>query len=674
MMLPRVLFVTGKGGTGKSTVAAAIALALSRRRPTTLADLDRRLSAAAALGAIPNDSTVVKVTESLEVISLTPRAELEAFIERIVPIRAISRRMLRSRTFGYVTAALPGLEAFLLLERLRIMAGDAALEDRYLVIDAPASGSAVELLSVSSGVKGIAPAGTLNRLADSIDSFLADPTRFGAVITTTPEDLAVREAIETAATIRERLGVVTVAAIVNCVPDLLFDTSELAALSPLGGHARLAVRRNCAHERAALGRAAIRRRRSADDQSPDDVHAGHQPRRARKTCPRAGHETARPMKPNAHPKESTRRQPIDLLAKSLVICLGPGGVGKTTISAALAVRAALLGCAVDVMTVDPAPRLLDALGLEADSSEPVEVHLDGIRHGRRRKASSRARLRALRLDPKRTFDSIIARYALSDAARDTILENRIYRNLSGALAGVADYMAMEKLLELAANPDTDLIVLDTPPATEAIDFLDAPRRLLELLNSRAISLLGAPSGLFKSQLRIVDMAARAVLAAFDRVTGLNLLSDVQSFVRSFDGMYEGFSARAARAQDKLRAADTAIVIVTTAESSRIAQAREFVSALEGAGLRVSAMIVNRVLAELPDASELASAHIAPSLKKKLKRNLADYAALKTREEVSLDALRKSIPADAVLMVAPDLGREPRTISDLVEIGGSLRAA
>jgi len=252
MTLPRVLFVTGKGGTGKSTVAAALAIALSRRRPTTLADLDRRLSAAAALGALPTDSTVVKVTDSLGVIALTPRAELEAFIERIVPIRAISRRMLRSRTFGYVTAALPGLEAFLLLERLRIMAGDAGLEDRYLVVDAPASGSAVELLSVSSGVKGIAPAGTLNRLADSIDSFLADPTRFGAVITMTPEDLAVREAFETAATIRDRLDIATVAAIMNCVPDLLFDASELAAISPLDGHARLAIRRSAAHEQAAL--------------------------------------------------------------------------------------------------------------------------------------------------------------------------------------------------------------------------------------------------------------------------------------------------------------------------------------------------------------------------------------------------------------------------------------
>jgi anion-transporting ArsA/GET3 family ATPase len=378
------------------------------------------------------------------------------------------------------------------------------------------------------------------------------------------------------------------------------------------------------------------------------------------------------MKRKEHSGSSANLDALDPHRQSLVICLGPGGVGKTTISAALAVRAATLGCAVDVMTVDPAPRLLDALGLDSDSSEPVDVHLDGVRHGRRG-AHDRARLRALRLDPKRTFDSIVARYALSDAGREAILENRIYRNLSGALAGVADYMAMEKLLELAANPDTDLIVLDTPPAAEAIDFLGAPRRLLELLNSRAVTLLSAPSGIFRSQLRMVDVAARAVLAAFDRVTGLHLLADVQSFVRSFDGMYEGFSDRAARAQDKLRADDTSIVIVTTAESSRIAQAREFVEALEAAGLRISAVVVNRVLADLPDAAELAKAHVAPALKKKLKRNLADYAALKEREEVSLRALRESLPEGAVLIVAPDLGREPRTIADLAEIGRSIHA-
>jgi arsenite/tail-anchored protein-transporting ATPase len=251
MALPRVLFVTGKGGTGKSTVAAALAVALSRRRPTTLADLDQRFSAAALLGADPQSQ--VKVSHSLEVIALKARTELEAFIHRIVPVRAISRRMLKSRTFGYVTAALPGLEAFLLLERFRILAGDAALEDRYVVIDAPASGSALELLSVATGVKGIAPTGTLNRIAETVSKFLTDPTRFGVVVISSPEELAIREALETAAAIRERLGIATPAALMNLVPDSLFDTVELAALSPYGGHARLAVTRNAAREKGLIG-------------------------------------------------------------------------------------------------------------------------------------------------------------------------------------------------------------------------------------------------------------------------------------------------------------------------------------------------------------------------------------------------------------------------------------
>src|SRR5579885_1587605 len=210
MKLSRVFFITGKGGTGKSTVAAALALALSRRRPTTLADLDGRLAAADIVGAALGDSASARVSDSLEVVALSQRAELHSFIKRIVPVSAISERMLRSRTFGYVTAALPGLEAFLLLERLRIMAGEAALEDRRVVIDAPASGTAVELLAVASGVKGIAPAGTLNRLAAEVEEFLADPNRFGVVVTVTPEKMALHEAIETAQLLRDRMSVAVV--------------------------------------------------------------------------------------------------------------------------------------------------------------------------------------------------------------------------------------------------------------------------------------------------------------------------------------------------------------------------------------------------------------------------------------------------------------------------------
>ncbi|MGB6554098.1 MAG: ArsA-related P-loop ATPase [Candidatus Binataceae bacterium] len=254
MALARLLFVTGKGGTGKSTVAAALAHALSLKRPTILADLDpRRTAATMLLGAPMRDSAQVRVGSTLEVVALTAHAELEAFMRRIVPVAAISRRMLKSRTFGYVTAALPGLEAFLMLERLRIMAGDAALEDRYVVVDAPASGSALELLAVARGVKGIAPVGSLNRIAHSVESFLVDRERFGVVMTVTPEELAIREALELSAALREHLGIATVAAIMNRTPAALFSKADMHAIAGLGAHLALAQRRE--RERLAADRA-----------------------------------------------------------------------------------------------------------------------------------------------------------------------------------------------------------------------------------------------------------------------------------------------------------------------------------------------------------------------------------------------------------------------------------
>jgi hypothetical protein len=254
MALPRLIFVTGKGGTGKSTVAAALADALSRRYPTILADLDRRLTAARLIGAKLNGAATARINQSLEVVALSPRAEIESFVERVVPIRAIARRMLRSRTFGYVTAALPGLEAFLFLERLRTMAGDAALNDRYLVIDGPASGAALEMLAAPGAIKGVAPAGTLNRLGDAIETFLRDPNHFGVLITATPDEFAVREALETATTLRKRLGVRVIGAVLNCVPSKLFDAADLAAAGAAMNHAQLAIRRSALVERAGSAR------------------------------------------------------------------------------------------------------------------------------------------------------------------------------------------------------------------------------------------------------------------------------------------------------------------------------------------------------------------------------------------------------------------------------------
>ena len=358
--------------------------------------------------------------------------------------------------------------------------------------------------------------------------------------------------------------------------------------------------------------------------------------------------------------------PLGLEQHRLLICLGPGGVGKTTLSAALAINAAQGGRAVDVMTVDPAPRLLDALGLAGSESIPQTVPLEGPKRG--------GRLRALKLDPKRTFDALVARYAPSASVRDAILSDRIYHNLSSALAGVADYMAMEQLLELHLDYATDLVVLDTPPAREALDFLDAPRRMIELLGSRAIALLGAGRDRARVPLSLLDLAARAVLSAFDRLTGLHLLTDVQSFVRRFEGMYGGFAERALRAQELIRDEHSLIVLVTTAEAERVEQAREFAAALSDLGLRLGAVVVNRVMAPIPDRASLERLQAPIALKRKLKQNLKDFAALKQRENASLAALRDGLPAQTPLVVAPDLGREPRSISDLAEIAASLHVA
>jgi arsenite/tail-anchored protein-transporting ATPase len=251
MTLPHLILVTGKGGTGKSTVSGALALALSSRRKTILADLDQSLTAARLLDFEPNGARTMAMLPNLEVRSFTARTELEAFIERLVPLKAISRRLLRSHTFGYVTAALPGLEAFLIMERLRLLSNEAAAQRGFAVIDAPASGGVLELLSVSRGVREMAPRGALNRLAQAVDEFLKDPRRFGVLVTLRPEHLALREALETITTLRVQLGIRYVAAILNCVPDAMFSAVDCAKIQSLATHQALALRRTATCKLAA---------------------------------------------------------------------------------------------------------------------------------------------------------------------------------------------------------------------------------------------------------------------------------------------------------------------------------------------------------------------------------------------------------------------------------------
>lgn len=365
--------------------------------------------------------------------------------------------------------------------------------------------------------------------------------------------------------------------------------------------------------------------------------------------------------------------------RRLVVCLGLGGVGKTTIGAALGVAAALGGANVDMMTIDPAARLLDALNLDPTSADLREVDLGKLARSendgepRARGQTLRpGRLRALKLDAKHTFDELVKRYAPSAQARDAILENRIYRGLSAALAGVAHYMAIERVLELCADPTASVIVLDTPPAAAALDFLDAPNRLLDLLNSRAIGLLGSPRTFARRGLRMVDLVARAVLRAFDRLTGLHLLGDVQTFITSFAGMYGGFAERAERGRNLVRSTEATLVVVTTPTLERVQEALEFIQSLRKSGLEPSAVVVNRVTKELPGVRELERSGLPEPLRRKVEQNHAEYAALRSREGQGLALLRRELHAKTPLLFVTNLESEPSTLAELALLGRALR--
>jgi|GEM_PF-6688253 arsenite-transporting ATPase len=259
MVWPRLILILGKGGCGKTTAACALALHLARGHSTLLAGLDHRRSAA-RLFELDGKDTVALSQGRLTLAELEAHRELERFIERLVPLAAVSRRLIASRTFGYVAAALPGLESFVLLNRMASLAWEAACEDRYVVIDGLSTGSTLELLAVAPGMRRLANRGTLNRLALDLEGFLADPARFGAAVVIEPQELALKEGLAAVKQLQS-LGVQSISVILNGVPAPLFTPADLRAARPLGGPSARLMRRRMQIDSAV--RRARRRLRAA---------------------------------------------------------------------------------------------------------------------------------------------------------------------------------------------------------------------------------------------------------------------------------------------------------------------------------------------------------------------------------------------------------------------------
>ncbi|MFW6087019.1 MAG: ArsA family ATPase [Myxococcota bacterium] len=290
---------------------------------------------------------------------------------------------------------------------------------------------------------------------------------------------------------------------------------------------------------------------------------------------------------------------VDVLdTHRVVVCVGSGGVGKTTTAAALAVHAACGGQRVLCLTIDPARRLANSLGLSEMTTEEQEVAPEVFaEYG----LECTGRLSAMMLDTKRTFDDLVTRNASSPEARDRILSNRLYQYISTSLAGTQEYMAMEKLHSVHHDRRFDLVVLDTPPTANALDFLDAPERLINAIDSPAMRwFVQAFQGAGKLSLGLVGKGAAYLIRGLAKFTGIGFLEQVAEFVTGINELFGGFRDRANAVAADLRGEDVAFVIVTSPSPLNVEEAVFFDQRLREAGMAIDAFVLNNVHPLLPE--------------------------------------------------------------------------
>lgn len=277
---------------------------------------------------------------------------------------------------------------------------------------------------------------------------------------------------------------------------------------------------------------------------------------------------------------------LDDPATRIIVCCGSGGVGKTTTAAALGVRAAERGRRAVVLTIDPARRLAQSMGI--DSLDNIPRRVAGI------KATGDGELHAMMLDMKRTFDEIVEAHADGERAA-AILNNPFYQSLSAGFAGTQEYMAMEKLGQLRARDEWDLIVVDTPPSRSALDFLDAPKRLGSFLDGKFIRLLMAPAKVGgRAGMKFLNVGMSMMTGTLGKLLGGQFLRDVQTFVTAMDTMFGGFRTRADATYRLLQAPGTAFLVVAAPERDALREAAYFVERLAADGMPLAGLVLNRV--------------------------------------------------------------------------------
>ncbi|OLF07721.1 ATPase [Actinophytocola xinjiangensis] len=361
---------------------------------------------------------------------------------------------------------------------------------------------------------------------------------------------------------------------------------------------------------------------------------------------------------------------IDNPGMRVIVCCGSGGVGKTTTAAAIGLRAAERGRKTVVLTIDPARRLAQALGLRELSNTPREVEVEGFEPA--------GQLSAMMLDMRRTFDDMVLAHAGEKRAQE-VLANPFYKTISTSFSGTQEYMAMEKLGQLAGEGTWDLIVVDTPPSRSALDFLDAPQRMSTALDGRIIRMLSAPARTGGWGLRKVVGAGVMMFAkVVSTIVGGQLLADASAFVQAFDSMFGGFKQRARKTYELLRSEGTSFVVVASPEPDALREASYFVERLATEQMPLAGLVINRTHPVLSGLSGSRASAAADKLDENGEAPLAaavlrlhaDRVAVRDRERRLLARFTKAHPSVKVVGV-PAMPADVHDLDGLRTIGDRL---
>jgi anion-transporting ArsA/GET3 family ATPase len=681
----RVVVVAGKGGVGKTTVTAVIARAASRSgRRVLVVELDGK-------------PTLATLVPEIDVMALSAPDALDDYL-REHGFGRVATRLSKTGVIDVVGTAAPGIDDIVVLGKIKQL--ERAGEYDLIVVDGPAAGHAITFLTAASGLADSVTGGPIRTQADEVLEMLHDPARCQVVLVALPEATPVNEVIETAYALEDEVGVQLGPIVLNAVDELdaLPTPAEIDdALADLDGDTASWLRAAAAFRRSRLDMQDEERRRLATEVPlnvltlPDRQRAGLDAsdveRLADRWAPNGSLDATATPQVSAEPAPASsggfgEPHSIDAMIAqaSVIVCCGSGGVGKTTTAAAIGLQAAADGRRVVVVTIDPARRLADALGLvDGLAAAPQRIELGDNGDAIGVAGEVNGEMWAMMLDAEATFDDLVRREAGDDAQVDRILSNRFYRNIAGALSGTQEYMASEMLHQLHVDERFDLVVVDTPPSRNALDFLEAPGVLARFLDHRVFKLMMLPT---KGGLRIIGTASQPILRAIGRVVGSDVLADSVAFFQAFAGMEAGFRERAAAVMALIRADSTAFVIVTSPHHDTIDEAVWFADQLaaqgvghEGAGAEI--VIVNRVHptfgpGSADDACVAADRAAADGdvVLAALWNNAAELRAARERELVVVGPLEELVSA-ARLAFVPLLERDVHDLDGLRSIARHL---